>query len=77
MKTQFSFGKNGIEVSVPERFECQVLRSRSAAPLPDPATAIAAALDSPIGCEPLAVLAAGKDPPPSRSATSPARRRTV
>ncbi|MGA2636054.1 MAG: nickel-dependent lactate racemase [Terracidiphilus sp.] len=60
MKTQFSFGKNGIEVSVPEGFDCQVIRSRSGVALKDAATALGAALDEPIGCEPLAALAAGK-----------------
>ena len=60
MKTQFSFGKNGIEVSVPEGFDCQVIRSRSGVALKDAATALGAARDEPIGCEPLAALAAGK-----------------
>ena len=60
MKTQFSFGKNGIEVSVPKGFDCQVIRSRSGVALKDAAAALGAALDQPIGCEPLAALAAGK-----------------
>jgi len=60
MKTQFSFGKSGIEVSVPEDYECRVVRSRTAAALGDVETALAGALDHPIGCEPLRVLAAGK-----------------
>jgi len=65
MKTHFSFGKNGIEVSVPDRFACQVVKSRSAAALTDGprwalGNALEAALDSPIGCAPLAALAAGK-----------------
>ena len=60
MKTQFAFGKNGIEVSVPEGFDCQVIRSRSGVALKDADAALGAALDHPIGCEPLAVLAAGK-----------------
>src|SRR5208337_4029734 len=60
MKTQFSFGKNGIEVAVPEGFRCQIIRSRSAAALKDEVAALDAALDHPIGCEPLAALAAGK-----------------
>ena len=60
MKTHFSFGKGGIEVSVPEGFECQVIRSHTATALEDEAAAIGAALDDPIGCEPLAELAAGK-----------------
>ncbi len=30
MKTHFAFGKNGIEVSIPEGFDCQVVTSRTA-----------------------------------------------
>ena len=47
MKTRFSFGKNGIEVSVPEGFDCQVIRSRSGAALKDAAAALDTALDMP------------------------------
>ncbi len=60
MKTNFSFGKSGIEVSVPDSYACQVVRSHSAAPLADVAAELAAALDYPIGCAPLVNLAAGK-----------------
>jgi lactate racemase len=60
MKTQFAFGKNGIEVSVPEGFDCRVIRSRTGAALKDEAAAIGAALDNPIGCEPLAAMAKDK-----------------
>lgn len=60
MKTRFSFGMSGIEVSIPDEFECQVIRSRTAAGLEDPARALQWAVDHPIGCEPLAALAAGK-----------------
>ena len=60
MKTQFSFGKNGIEVSVPEGFDCRVIRSRTGVALKDVDAALGAALDNPIGCEPLAAMAAGK-----------------
>ena len=60
MKTQFAFGKNGIEVAVPEGFEYQVIRSRSAKPLSDVQAALESALDNPIGCQPLSALAAGK-----------------
>jgi nickel-dependent lactate racemase len=59
METHFSFGKNGIEVSVPERFACQVVRSRCASAIADISGALDAALDHPIGCEPLLKLAAG------------------
>src|ERR1017187_272498 len=60
MKTHFSFGKNGIDVSVPDGFEYQVLRSHTAQALGDVSTELQKALDHPIGCEPLAKLAAGK-----------------
>jgi nickel-dependent lactate racemase len=60
MKTQFAFGKNGIEVSVPEEFQCLVVRSRSGVALKDADAALGAALDRPIGTESLAALAAGK-----------------
>jgi nickel-dependent lactate racemase len=60
MKTRFAFGKDGIDVSVPEGFDCQVVHSRSAAALSDVAAALDAALEGPIGCEPLVKLAAGK-----------------
>jgi nickel-dependent lactate racemase len=60
MKTQFAFGKHGIEISVPDGFDCQVVRSRAAQALDNVAGALEAALDHPIHSEPLEKLAAGK-----------------
>ena len=60
MKTHFSFGKDGIDVTVPDGFDCQVLRSHTATALSDWAAELERALDNPIGCEPLAKMAAGK-----------------
>ncbi len=60
MKTHFAFGKNGIEVSIPEGFDCQVVTSRTAKALTDETTALNAALDRPIGSDPLVELATGK-----------------
>lgn len=60
MKTHFAFGKDGIDVTVPDSFKCQVVRSRSASALLDVVGSLDGALDHPIGCEALAVLAAGK-----------------
>jgi nickel-dependent lactate racemase len=60
MKTRFSFGKTGLDVSMPDSFEYQVLRSHTATALNDGAAELERALDHPIGCEPLAALAAGK-----------------
>lgn len=60
MKTKFAFGKAGIEVSVPDEFDCEVVHSRAAHALPDTEAVLHAALDAPIGRPPLAELAAGK-----------------
>ncbi len=60
MKTQFAFGKTGIEISLPDGFEYQFIKSRTAPALADAQSAIAAALDNPIGCKPLSAMAAGK-----------------
>ena len=65
MKAHFSFGKSGIEVSVPGSFDCRVIRSRSAAALADGPrwaldNALDDALDRPIGCEALEEMARGK-----------------
>lgn len=60
MKTRFAFGKSGIDVTVPDGFAYQVIWSRCAPALDDVAAALNAALDRPIGCEPLAEMAAGK-----------------
>jgi nickel-dependent lactate racemase len=60
MKTKFAFGKTGIEVSIPDCYRTQVLHSQIAAAISDVDSALATALDHPIGCEPFATLAAGK-----------------
>lgn len=60
MKTRFAFGKDGIDVTVPDGCDCSIVHSRSAAAIGDVAKALAAALDNPIGCASLAQLAAGK-----------------
>jgi nickel-dependent lactate racemase len=60
MKARFSFGKSGIDVTVPDGFRSQVIMSHTARALVDEQAALNAALDSPIGCEPILQLAAGK-----------------
>jgi nickel-dependent lactate racemase len=60
MKTKFAFGKDGIEVSLPDSYKSQVLQSHTAPALGDVDSALARALDHPIGCEPLDSLASGK-----------------
>ena len=60
MKARFSFGKSDIEVAIPDGFRSQVIMSRTAQAVDDEQAALCAALDAPIGCEPLLKLAAGK-----------------
>jgi nickel-dependent lactate racemase len=60
MKTHFSFGKSGLDVQVPDGFRTQVILSHTGRPLDDEQASLNAALDAPIGCPPLAILAAGK-----------------
>ena len=60
MKAHFRFGKSGIDVSVPEGFRTQVIKSHTAEAVEDEAAAIRAALDHPIGCAPLVEMARGK-----------------
>ena len=76
MKVNFSFGKNGIDVTVPDTFQTNVIHSRTGDALADEAAALAQALDNPIGslrwrCSPPA-----RRPWPSPFATLPARRPT-
>jgi nickel-dependent lactate racemase len=60
MKAQFSFGKDGLDVIVPEGFRARVIHSRTGAPLEDEEAALGRALDDPIGCAPLVEMAKGK-----------------
>ncbi len=60
MNVRFAFGKDGIDVPIPDRVRAEVVHFRSAAALADPAASLEAALDRPIGCAPLEELAAGK-----------------
>jgi lactate racemase len=60
MKSLFLFGKGGIEVSVPDRFDCHEIRSRKAVAVADEAATVNEALDHPIACEPLVDLARGR-----------------
>jgi nickel-dependent lactate racemase len=60
MTTHFSYGKDGVEVNLPEGFIGEVLQGRSAGPIADVRAALAAALDAPIGSAPLVELAQGK-----------------
>jgi lactate racemase len=60
MQIHFAFGRNGLELTLPDGPRYEVIESRSASALPDATAALDRALDEPIGCPPLATLAAGK-----------------
>jgi nickel-dependent lactate racemase len=60
MKAHFSFGKSGIEVTVPDSYRTQIVYSRTGDALADEAAALHLALEKPIGCASLKELAAGK-----------------
>jgi nickel-dependent lactate racemase len=60
MRMDLAFGKTGLTVVLPEGYRYRVLEARTAKPLADPAAAIEAALDNPIGSPALVRLAQGK-----------------
>ena len=60
METRLAFGKDSLPVTIPDRFQTQVLTWKSAAPLDDAVAAIEAALDAPAAGPPLAAVIAGK-----------------
>jgi len=61
MRVDFAFGRTGLIVDLPTGFRYQILEARSARPLADAVAAVEAALDSPIGSEPLVELARGRE----------------
>jgi nickel-dependent lactate racemase len=60
MQIRFAFGREGLNLTLPDGPRYEVIESRSASALPDVAAALDQALDQPIGSKPLSALAAGK-----------------
>jgi nickel-dependent lactate racemase len=60
MRMDFAYGKTGITLDLPARFNYQVLEARSAEPLPDAAASIEAALDAPTAGLSLTEVSKGK-----------------
>jgi lactate racemase len=60
MSTTFAFGKNGIEVSAPDDYDCAIIESRNVKPLADANGALQQALDHPLASAPICDLAKGK-----------------
>lgn len=60
MHVRLAFGKQGLQVDLPQGYRYRILEARSATPLADPEAAIEQALDAPIAAPPLRELARGK-----------------
>jgi nickel-dependent lactate racemase len=60
MQIRFAFGRHGLDLTLPDGPNYEVIESRSASALPDVQKALDQALDHPIGSKPLTELAAGK-----------------
>src|SRR6202522_74265 len=60
MQIRFAFGRQGLNVTLPDGPRYDVIESRSASPLPNVIGALDQALDHPISSKPLSVLATGK-----------------
>lgn len=59
MRVRLEYGRNGLEVELPDKHVVKCLGCRPTEPLPDPTSAIQARLREPIGSKPLAELARG------------------
>lgn len=60
MRVRLEYGRDGLEVELPDEADIRVLSYAEAAPLPDPAASLQAVLQSPTGTPALADLAAGR-----------------
>jgi lactate racemase len=61
LQIELAFGKTGLTVELPEGPRYQILQARAAAPLKDIASALASALENPIGTPSLQALAKGRN----------------
>ncbi|GIW43646.1 MAG: hypothetical protein KatS3mg077_0928 [Candidatus Binatia bacterium] len=60
MTVVLDFGRHGLEVSLPQGLDVEVVRTSRHPPLPDPPAAILRALAQPLGCASLAELCRGR-----------------
>ncbi|MCX6145444.1 MAG: nickel-dependent lactate racemase [Ignavibacteriales bacterium] len=60
MKIHLAYGKEGLEVEVPEKNLAKILTMKSTPPLPAPPVAVKDSLLHPIGCPPLGEIARGR-----------------
>ncbi|MDP6351389.1 MAG: lactate racemase domain-containing protein, partial [Alphaproteobacteria bacterium] len=57
MRIDLAFGKNGLELTLPDAWPVTVIAKPAMPVLADPAAAMARALAAPVGCPPLAEIA--------------------
>jgi lactate racemase len=60
VKIDLLYGKNGLELSLPESLDITVIRKHPMTPLEDPVGAVYRSLENPVGCPPLLNLARGQ-----------------
>src|SRR5829696_4372650 len=60
VRIRLEYGKNGLEVDLPDENVVGVLKLTPAPPIPDPVQATRAVLAEPIGMRPLAEIARGR-----------------
>jgi lactate racemase len=60
MRVRLDYGRDGLDVELPDALDPLVIRRPGADPLPDPVAAVRAACAQPIGVPPLAELARGR-----------------
>ncbi len=61
MPIELRYGRSGLNLEIPFDFDAQVLHLHPLVPMSDPEAAIRASFQNPIGSEPLAELARGKE----------------
>lgn len=61
MDIRLAYGKEGLNVSVPDKNIAGMVHMRESAPVADPAGAVNDSLRSPIGCAPLGEIAQGRE----------------
>lgn len=60
MRVVMNYGREGLEVELPDDWDVRIIRKRPMPVLDDPVAAMEAALNHPVGCPPLVDLAKGK-----------------
>ncbi len=60
MQIRLEYGRDGLDVEIPDKALVGTLAYKTVAPLPDPQAAVARVLRQPLGAPPLAELAEGR-----------------